>query len=290
MASEEFTLDFKTQHEWEWLAVLDFFLAGGGAGLFLLGALLSVEVATLLGVIATALGAIALLVDLGRPERFWRAISNPTTSWISRGALLVSAFLLFGAIHILLWLTGNTGSGLDTAAVVIAAIAAVGVMAYTGFLLSFSPAIPAWHSTLLPIMFIASSLVTAVGAIFLLAPMLDQGFVGTHLEAWKRLGLLLMATDVVLVLAYVATMLSSTLAARQAVRQLTQGSLASAFVGGALVVGLLLPLALVATAYLADIGLPTVKTYLAISGILLVVGGLTLRYSLLRAGVYQPLV
>ncbi len=287
MASEEFTLDFKTQHEWGTLAVLDFFLAGGGAGAFLMGLLLDVYPAVIIGVIGVALGAIALLADLGRPERFWRALSHPGTSWISRGALLVGVFMVFAVIHILLTIA-NPGTN-DAAIKVIAGIAAVGVMAYTGFLLSFSPAIPAWHSTLLPVMFIGSSLITGMGAILVVGALADR-LPNEARGSWEQTGLVLMISSLILALAYITTMLSSTLAARQAIQQLTKGDLSLPFLGGVVLAGLVAPLVIVTILYLGNVSLASASVAAAIAGILLIVGGISLRHSLLRAGVYQPLV
>ncbi|MBI2916799.1 MAG: polysulfide reductase NrfD [Chloroflexi bacterium] len=287
MATEEFTLDFKTQREWGWLAVLDFFLAGGGAGAFLLGILLNVYPAVVIGVIGVGLGALALLADLGRPERAWRAISNPGTSWISRGALIVGVFLLFAVVHILLTLSNPNAN--DTVVKAIAGIAAVGVMAYTGFLLSFSPAIPAWHSTLLPVMFIASSLITGMGALLVVGAVADR-LPAQARGSWDQTGLLLMVTALILALAYITTMLSSTLAARQAIQQLTKGDLSLPFLGGVILAGLVAPLAIFTILYLGDVSLASASVAAAIAGILLIVGGVSLRHSLLRAGVYQPIV
>jgi len=292
--AEEFTLEFRTQREWEWLAILDLFLAGGGAGLFLLGVFLEINLATVVGVVATALGALALLIDLGRPERFWRSVCNPVTSWISRGVILVSAFLLFGAIYAaptiswLSWLPWTAEGGLGSVARVIAAVAAVGVMAYTGFLLSYSPAIPSWHNTMLPILFIVFSLVTATGALYALLPLIDETLV--ELRVWEGLGLGLVVGALVMVAAYLLTLASSTLAAREAARTLLRGSLATAFVGGVIVLGLLLPLSLIITVFMLDMAQASATTYLVVSGLFLILGGLSLRYSLLRAGVYQPIV
>ncbi|MBI2952795.1 MAG: polysulfide reductase NrfD [Chloroflexi bacterium] len=285
---EEFTLRFKAQEEWGWLAILDFFLAGGGAGLFLIGLFLEVNLALLFGLGATVLGALALLLDLGHPERFWRAISRPGSSWISRGVILVTVYVVCGTIYAasraagLPWATDSTLYGVVGA---IAAIAAVGVMAYTGFVLVDSPGIPAWQSALLPVQFIVFSLLTGAGGLYLLLPVLgDAG----RLQALAWVGIGLACGGLVVLAAYLVGLYSSTSAAQQAARDLIQGRLALHFLGVVVLLGLVVPLIILGYLIVARAQLTAAAPALMVTGALFIVGGLLFRYSLIKAGCYEP--
>jgi len=291
---EEFTLQHNVQQEWKWLAVLDFFLAGTGAGLFLVSLFLGIEMAGVIGLVATALGAVALLADLGRPERFWRAISRPSTSWISRGAILVTVFLVFGALHsapaipLFSGLPWTTGAGFGMVTGIIAAVAGLGVMAYTGFLLADSPAIAAWQSALVPIQFVAFSLLTGTGALYLLLPFLSPSAVS--LPVWEAIGLTLSVLVLLMLVAYPLILRSSTSGAREAERELIKGRLGVPFLGGGIIIGLLIPIAVVAYLLLAGISVAAATAPLFLIGVLLIVGGLCFRYCLLNAGFYEPVI
>ncbi|MDP2726177.1 MAG: NrfD/PsrC family molybdoenzyme membrane anchor subunit, partial [Dehalococcoidia bacterium] len=135
---DQFTIRFKTQSHWTSLAAIDFFLGGTGAGTFLLSMYLNVVVGMVIGWIAVALGALALLIDLGRPERFLRAGSQLGKSWISRGVIFTGLFLVFGILRLapelLAGLPWGPATGLGQAIGVVVTLGAIGVMMYTGFL------------------------------------------------------------------------------------------------------------------------------------------------------------
>src|SRR3989338_3302609 len=76
--AHEFNTELTEQEEWGWLLAVDLFLGGMGGGLFLLFLIfnLSPSIAVLsLGLVA--LGAVVLMVELGRPLRAWRALCKP---------------------------------------------------------------------------------------------------------------------------------------------------------------------------------------------------------------------
>lgn len=283
---EEFTLQYKAQQEWGWLANLDFFLAGGGAGLFLIGLAFGIGIALPIGLAAAALGALTLLIDLGQPQRSWTAITRPGTSWISRGAILVALFLVFGVISTALPPISDDGLRITIEA--IAAIAAVGVMAYTGFLLAASPGIPAWHGALVPVQFVVLSLLTGCGGLYLIVPL--HGGATISFRALELVGVGLGLGALLMLVAYLVALRSSASGARQAEHELVQGRLVLHFLGGGVLMGLVVPLAILVYLFLSELPLAHVATLLAAAGVLLIVGVLLTRYSLLKVGFYQPIV
>jgi formate-dependent nitrite reductase membrane component NrfD len=289
---DQFIIGFKTQKWWGTLAAIDFFLGGTGAGTFILSMYLGIPSGMLLGWIAVALGAIALLVDLGRPDRFIRAYSQVGRSWISRGVVFTMIFLIFGILRMAPeWLTGlpwGGSTGLGTAIGIVATLGALGVMMYTGLLLSQSPSIPFWNTTLLPLLFTLYGFTCGAGVLLTLSPVLG-GSAGSYRSA-ITVGVALLSTSLAFLWIYVLTMATSTVAARESVRILVKGGLSILFLVGVTVVGLVVPIILTASVYLAGSETATTSAAPVVAGILVLIGGYIFRYSVLKAGVYPPVI
>lgn len=289
---DQFTVGFKAQRSWGSLAAVDFFLGGTGAGAFIWSMYFGVPAGMIIGWMAVVLGAVALLVDLGRPGRFLRASSQIGRSWISRGVVFTSVFLVSGILRIasemaggLAW-GGNTGPG--QAIGLVAAAGALGVMLYTGFLLSQSPSIPFWNTTMLPLLFALYALTCGLGVILVLLPVIGEQ--AADLRSIQIAGIALTAISLVSLWGYLLSMSSSTVAARESVRLLTSGQLALPFLLGVNLVGLVLPLAAIAIAYLSGAGFGDASAVMAVAGVLALTGGYLFRHSMLKAGVYPPVI
>lgn len=291
---KEFTFESRRQEEWSWLIATGFFLAGSGAGLYLVSFFLNLVMISLVGIALSALGGLALLLDLGRPERFWLAFVHLGTSWISRGIVLIFILLIFGLLYILpeiawfSWLPWSSKAAFGYILGLIAAIASFGVMGYTGFVLAYSPAIPLWNTTLLPILFILYSLLGALGVIFALSPIID--WEKTNMAFLELMEISLVGAGLLILAVYLLATSYSTVAARAALRLLLHGKLAFAFLGGTVFIGLIIPLAMSLWVYLSGAGLPLALPVLVTAGLLELAGGFLLRYSLIHAGVYVPLM
>lgn len=289
---DQFVIGFKTQKWWGTLAAADFFLGGTGAGTFLLAMYLGSVLGMVIGWLAVAAGAIVLLIDLGRPGRFIRAGSRLGRSWISRGVFLTSLFLLFGFLRVTGQDNGSlpwgTSTDLGLAIGVLAAIGGVGVMMYTGFLLSHSPAIPFWNTTLLPLLFAVYGLSCGAGVVMVALSL--GGGRPAYASLVQPASLWLLGVSLVLTWVYLLTMASSTVAARESVRMLLRGPLWVEFLIGVTLVGLVAPLALVALVTLSSAPAAAPSPVLALAGVLALVGGYLFRRSILRAGVYPPVI
>src|SRR3990170_5734077 len=97
---DEFLIGVKPQREWGWLVITYLFLGGAGAGLFLISLYIDHGWAGALGLVVVISGTGLLLLDLGRPERFWRAFYRPQSSWISRGCFFITLLVAFGGLHL----------------------------------------------------------------------------------------------------------------------------------------------------------------------------------------------
>src|SRR3990172_2392993 len=99
---DEFRIDrVRPQREWGILVINYLFLGGAGAGLFLSSLLFGSTWGEIAGLVALMVATLFLLLDLGRPERFWRAFMRPRTSWISRGSIAITVLVALGGLHVL---------------------------------------------------------------------------------------------------------------------------------------------------------------------------------------------
>jgi len=283
---DEFLIDVKPQREWGWAVITYLFLGGAGAGLFLVSLPLQNRWGEALGLLVLIVGTLFLLVDLGRPERFWRAFLRPGTSWISRGCYFIGALVLLGGLEILsakiplegAWQMGITGG---------AAAAAVAVMVYTGFVLSPSPAIPFWNSAFFPVIFFAYSLLAGIDFLILASPWLPGPQIDLALLEKVQFGLALLC--LVMVLSHVSVMSRSAIGARKAIELLTRGKWGILFIGGVIGLGLLVPL-LLGAQRLWSAGFPAVFAMTALLALLRLFGDYLFRFLVIRAGHYDPLL
>ncbi len=279
--AHEFNTELVAQEEWGWLLALDLFLGGMGGGLFLLFLSFNLPASfAVASVILVALGAVVLMIELGHPLRAWRALCRPFSSWISRGVFCVTLFVIFGMLYsasgfeAFSWLVPEGDTARRTIGV-IAALSALLVTLYPGFVLAASPSIPFWNSPFLPLIFTCHSLMVASGFLFLVAPL---GLDSAKLPGIISLAVILIVANLVLGAMYLANSKGSNLASREAVRRLNDGSLGWTFRLGVILLGMVGPL-------LIALWMPSV---LALAGLLILVGGLLFRYCVLRAGVYVP--
>jgi sulfite dehydrogenase (quinone) subunit SoeC len=284
---DEFLIDVKPQKEWGWLVITYLFLGGAGAGLFLVSLYMTHHWGESLGLMLLLIGTLFLMLDLGRPGRFWRAFFRAKTSWISRGCYFITALVLLGGLNILIEITMSDSGIVTTVIRVGAAAAAVAVMIYTGFVLSPSAAIPFWNSTFFPIIFFAYSLLAGIDFLILASPVLPSPAIDVaHLEK-IQFGLVLLC--LLLVISHLSVMSGSATAARKSIQLLTRGRWAVLFLGGVIGVGLIVPL-LLAWPMLWQAGFHTVFTITAVLALLRLFGDYLFRFLVIRAGLYDPLL
>lgn len=283
---DEFLIDVKPQKEWGWMVITYLFLGGAGAGLFLASLYIGHPWAEGLGLLLLLVGTLFLLLDLGRPERFWRAFFRARTSWISRGCYFITALTLLGGLDLVL-----QASGSDAGAVwlvkVGAAIAAVAVMVYTGFVLSPSPAIPFWNSTFFPVIFFAYSLLAGIDFLILASPVLPPPAIDLARLEKVQFGLVVLC--LLMVMSHLSVMSSSAIAARKSIQLLTRGKWGMLFLGGVIGVGLVLPL-LLASPVLWQPSFQTMFAITALLALLRLFGDYLFRFLVIRAGLYDPLL
>ena len=277
-----FNMELRNQQEWSWLLALDLCLGGLGGGLFVLYQVFDLpRFIALLSLGLVVLGGVVLLSELGHPLRAWRAIARLRTSWISRGVLFVSFFLVAASLYLasasaaFSWFPWTEDTLGARVAWFVAGLCAVLITVYPGFVLSASAGIPFWNTRLLPLLFLTHSAMGASGIVLLISPVHAYGQVLPQIES---LAAVLMVANFVLTSIYLAVMNHSGGAARESVRLLNRDPLGWTFRIGVILVGMLLPLFIV-------LWLPSAT---GLAGAFILIGTPLFRYCVLKAGVYVP--
>ncbi|MBI2917764.1 MAG: polysulfide reductase NrfD [Chloroflexi bacterium] len=279
---------FRPQREWAQrrglLLIAAFFFSGIGAGGWLFSLFLSWPTGLVwsLATVVVASGA-AHLAFLGRPERSWRVLLRPQTSWISRGVLGIVFFAVSGVLYLLTgapaWADAGPGGRL---LLTLSAFGAVWLLVYKGFVFAYAKGIPFWNTAMLPALFFVTGLRGGSALVLLLAVVAPEGPDLYPLEIAK----LWVAVSFGALLAfYLWATSESCVAARRSVRELLGGRVSVAFYLGVLAVGLLLPLAWGA------VGLFRAQPEWAwaVVSFSSLIGDFYATYAVSKAGVYRPL-
>ena len=251
-----------------------FWLLGDSSPLIgLVGPIVSVAFA-----IATA---VVLVIDLERPERFLYILTRPNwTSWLARGAFLLTAHGGIATLWILLYLAGWTGALSWLAP--LAFVVALGATAYTGLLFAQGLARDLWQGPHQTIDLVVQAAAEGSAAM-LLAAVVSGAPPGTL----RALGLTLALASAIhlgiLVLEHLLTP-SPTVHHELAVRTIRYGPFRNLFWIGALGFGGLLPLLFVWLAGLAGFSL----ALLALAAIAALAGSLAWEYVWVEAGQCVP--
>lgn len=268
------------------------FLGGIGAGQFVISTwLIDSVTSALVGLIVVGVGKTAAhLVYLGQPKRFYRLFLRPLTSWISRGLIFMVVFVLFGAAYLAPdigfdWVPWTSDSSFSEILWLGAILSAALVMVYDGFVLASCKSITSWNTALMPPLFFTYAIAGGVAMTFL--TMTITGGEILNQTTLTELDAILLSTLLALVVIYIVNMASSSSTAREALRRLTATRLAISFIGLAMVAGLLVPLTLT---YFHELGIEgaVASALLAASSILELAGDLSVRHSILRAGLHAP--
>lgn len=280
------------QDTWGWRVAAYLFVSGMGAGAYAAGAAAEwldgagpvTAIAVGLGPLLVGPAALFLIGDLGRPGGFLRAGRRPSTSWIARGVVILSAFLAASAAHAAYALLGGPAAA-PLALSAVGGLLALLMMIYTGLVLGAIRPIPFWTTPILPLLFAVSSLSTGIMAVDLVAT-LAPGAPPSTLAAWRSADLVLLALEAIVVALYLA-LAHATVAARASTALVTRGALALRFWGGVVAAGLAVPFVV----QLAEVSgaLPASAAWTALSSGAGLAGGFLLRQIVIAGGVKSPL-
>jgi formate-dependent nitrite reductase membrane component NrfD len=272
--------DYTVFHDvaWHGAYAVYFFLIGLSAMLFFVSALswfreefrpLRVP-AFYLSFAALVVSGLILVGDLSQPMRFINTL-NPAywnmASPLVWGTILICLFGLTSVWYFLVM--GKEGAGARLPAV-IGSVLGLGLGIYSGFDLAVHQHRPVWNTPLMPVLFVALSLVSgAAVATFLAKGEARLVAALRQMILWGAVAVAVMLVSLLGATAYGGS------AEELTYRFMTSGSLGLLFVGIGLVAGTLAPIAIA----LAPFGRRPAGVMLA--SLLVLAGGLSLRYAIL---------
>jgi sulfite dehydrogenase (quinone) subunit SoeC len=283
----QWMVNYTRQSEWIdkrglflWIA---FYTGGLGGGLYLVSLFFNSLWGMLIGwaIVAFIKGG-THFVFLGKPQRFWRIMMHPQTSWLARGFLFVVSFAGLGAIQLLIswqW----PGNPAEIVFKVAAGIMAFCVAIYTGFVLKAVKGVPFWNSWLLPVLFIMCGVLGGFGLSVAIAHFggdIDLA----RAETGSRI---LLAINILLIVVYLFLASKRETVGKQTVFEQIRGQNAPVFWIGIVLLGLVIPSAVSVVSLIAG----EVNSAVLLTGVICeIIGGLSLRYVVLKGGAYKPLV
>jgi formate-dependent nitrite reductase membrane component NrfD len=293
---------YTEQNVWGGLIAAYLFLGGVGGASAAIG--LSVDqfvrpnrqlgvIAAISAIVFLAVGSLLLLADLTQPLKSMYFFMNPG-SWIFWGIVFIGGLMLFAALYVLPYLEGWRAIGRIAKALgflkrwqkttaLLGALCGLAVTIYTGFLLSATPAIPFWNTYLLPVLFTVSAFSTGLGYL-IIALRISKGD-GGHVSQFGRADAALIIVEVIVLTVWFALAGGKPESAYSV--NFLLGNLG--FLVGFLLIGLLVPLALEGFVLFRGHGgaasLSMANLYV-FSGVLVLLGGYTLRQFVLWAGYY----
>ena len=282
-------MQLERQETFGWLISIEIFLAGAGAGAFLFGSIyhfleryqeISIT-AMITGMCLVIIGAVLLFVELGKKKRFYRVALN-RSSWITRGSWFLTIYIIFGLAYLFLNYVANwdIGSTLVKAIGVIAALSALLIMSYTGFLIGAVKRVPLWNTSGLSMLFFFSSLYTGQAIIIFIAAFLETSLT-EGLRTMVTIEFIIVFLQMIALGTFLGTAAYGSTIASESAHLLIKNPL---FVFLVIIAGLLVPLGLLVYMLVMDhafiLSLP--------ASILILIGGFYIRYGILRAGIRLP--
>lgn len=303
----------RPQEEWKEIIAIYLYLAGMGAGSFIIGILIHwlgvtlnplfvpsinlfgyrldlEKVPIFWGPVMVSIGAPFLILDLGIKSRFLYACLNPRTSWVARGFLILSIFIVFGlallAKSVLPFEWLHADSPLWHIPEVIAFVFAFGTAIYTGVLLKATKSVPLWNTHLLPLLFLVSALST--GSMAIILSTLGTGLFSHDAAALRVLmggEQILAVIEGIVLYFYLSRRHRAAEQGKDSVRLLLFGEKKLIFWGGIVLLGLIFPVILenIASFFHGNVAL------IFISGLTLLCGGFFLRLGILSAGIREQI-
>ncbi len=281
------------------LIALYFYLTGLSAGSFILSTLAYVfgatkykplgKIGVVLAIGLLVIAPMMLLLHAGRPARAWHLfVYINWTSPISWGSFLLTLYPICCIFYGFFMFRGDARGTriLGTIGIPLAVM----VHGYTGWILSFAKARALWNSPLMPVLFIASAMVSGIALMLLVSIIRDRFFSEdktVNLEVLNGLSNILAVAillDLFLVASEVTTLLISHADAQEVAHVLLFGKFAILFVVIENIVGKLVPLVICAVPRFRSV------TAVCVASILVIVGIFIMRYNVVLGGETIPLM
>ena len=265
---------------YDWIIAAYFFLGGLSAGSFLFSVAttywkqefrpLGKPTAVLTPVIL-AVGMLILLFDLGQPMRAWRLFAslNPTSA-LSWAAWLLNIFAVISVLYAWGLIKGSPEKAKKFA--YIGVPFAIMIASYTGMLLAQAPGRPLWHSAMIPVVFLNGALASGIA----LGLLVSRGRLGAAQAGVGKLLGYLVLLELGLLVVELFVLFNSGGEGAAAAGGLLTGPYAVPFLGVVVVLGIIIPAAL-----LLQSKAPAVQM---IASVLVLIGIFTMRYVVVVGG------
>ncbi len=272
---------------WGWMLAVDFFFAGLGGGMLVIGAVVELFgggtrmslLGNLLGPVSMCIGCGFLILELGRPLRALRVFMNPKAI-LTIGAWMMSVAIVSGFIYaamgipldLIFW---REWTSLGKCLAVINLVTGLVVATYPGVLLGRLKGRPFWAGPGIIALFLLSSLVTA-SALHFLGGLLTPAPAVTIWRALPGLIAALLLFQLLLWNCYLwIKRKEATAAEATSAQRWISGDLSLAFKIGFMALGTVAPLVLV---------LLPIPAAQALGAVLVLLGGVTMRLLTVRGG------
>ena len=259
-----------------------FFLGGISGGLFMAAAYFDSLLGMFIAWILALLMGVSYMIHLGQPSQFWRMFMKPKTSWISRGFIFIMLFIGLTTLVLILEQWAPDATAAITTLKILAGIFAFAQSIYTGFAVSYVNAIKLWNSAILPILFVVCGF--SGGLAIMMG--ISLGGSEAQLAAIENMTRITLIGFAVILIVYLWNTTYSNTAARDAVTRLLGGTIGAFFWVGVILFGIVIPLAVsIATYFTGEASSALLLTAVVTE----IIGGLSLRYVILKGGIYTPL-
>ncbi|ODU50393.1 MAG: thiosulfate reductase [Thiobacillus sp. SCN 63-374] len=276
--------DYNIFHHMPWSSAYSiyFFTIGISAALFFMSALSWYRAefralrasAFYLSFVLLAVSGLLLIGDLSKPARFLNTMNPAYLSFSSPLAWGALNLVAFGAVSVAyFFMMRKENEAMSRKLAVLGSLLALGLPIYTGFDLTVHQGRPVWNTPLMPILFVALSLVSGAAVASFLAGKQEKLLVMLRqIMLWSGAAVAAMLISLLGTTAYGGTGEELTF------MFMTSGTLGMIFIGIGILLGTAAPILLL----LAPFGRQQGGVMLA--ALLLLVGGMALRYSILVGG------
>ncbi|OQY02672.1 MAG: DMSO reductase [Desulfobacteraceae bacterium 4572_130] len=255
-----------------WLA---FFFSEIGAGLYFMSMFFQYRLGLILGwLITLVLGGSVHMLYLGNPKRFWRILTNISSSELARGMWVILVFAILGFFQIF---TAKFNPFLNCMLGIICIL----IIMHGFATMNVIKALPSWNSTMvLPLSIISGIWVGSQIFQFMLSV---SGSLASGFEIWSELFLLVY---IGLIVFYLWGTFHSSEAAKKSINILLKGELAKGFYIGVIVLGIVVPLFFTLIMWGGNVNAGLIFFRM----VFVFAGDLALRYLVMKSAVYQPLI
>ncbi len=227
--------------------------------------------AFVLSFVLLALGGLLLISDLSQPVRFLNILNPAYLNFDSPLAWGSLNLMSFGLVSVVYFVMMNKGDEVMAKKLAVAgALLGLGLPIYTGFDLTVHQHRAVWNTPLMPVLFVALSLVSGAAVASFMAKGNEK-----LMCMLRRFMLWSGGATIAMLVSLLGTTAYGGSASELTFMFMTSGAMGMIFIGLGMLLGLAVPLALL----LAPVGRQPLGVMTA--GALLLVGGIALRYAIL---------